>query len=1029
MSAVTVNEREVEEAALAFLEVEGVAQRDGATLDEAGLAPKRGVIASVLHEMCMRLNGDVATDRNAIEQIIRTMQPPHPTLIENNRHFHDLLTSGVPIEYRDATTGETRGARARLIDFENPANNDFLVVRQFTVAGSDGRAIRPDLVLYVNGLPLVVVELKDPADTAATLDVAIDQLGRYKTIAPDLFVPNLLLVASDGLLTRLGSITSGRQRFTPWRPASGGEPTLEALIRELLNPAALLDYLRSCVAFEEDQRGNIVKKVAGYHQLRAVRKAREKVIGAIKTPDRKDDEAGKGGVVWHTQGSGKSLTMLMLAGTLVRAAELANPTVVVVTDRNDLDDQLFDTFAMGRALLRQDPVQADSREHLRQLLDRASGGVIFTTIHKFTEAHGRISERANVVVMADEAHRSQYGFVDGGARWMREALPNATFVGFTGTPLTAGDRVTRHVFGDYADVYDIRQSVADAATVPIYYEPRIVKLTIDEAGAKAAEAKIAEYATRDEDGLETPENIRIPIEELYGAPERLERVAQFIVEHWEARRGAMEGKAMIVTMSRDIAARLYDEICKLRPEWPDDHDAKGAIKVIMTGGPDDPEHIARHARSKAQRKALADRFKDPADDFRLAIVVDMWLTGFDVPCAHTMYLDKPLAGHNLMQAIARVNRVYGEKPGGLIVDLIGLADPLADALKMYASATGETDKPVKELQDEAIPAMRSAFEQLLAFFHDYDYSAALEAEPANVLRLYLGAIDHVLDVKHHVGEETGWQRFRGMVKRLATAFALAVPREETRAIAPHLAFFQRIAAMIRKRLADDAGPGAGESGDIDAAVRQVIGDAVDAGEVIDLFAAAGLDEARLDILSDEFLERVSALEQKNLALETLRKLLNDQIKISERTNLVQAQKFREALEKAMLGYTNKQISTVQMIAHLLELAKWVREAKRHGQELGLSNEEAAFYDALAENGSAKEVMKSDQLRLMARELAEMVKKMPKLDWTQRESVRADLRRKVRRLLALYGYPPDLSEDATALVLRQAELSTENGAAI
>jgi type I restriction enzyme R subunit len=961
--------------------------------------------------------------------VVALSRPPHPTLIENNRWFHDLLTSGVTVEHKDATTGETRGGRARLIDFDNPADNDFLVVRQLTVAGADGRAIRPDLVLYVNGLPLVVVELKDPANTAAALDVAIDQLGRYKTVAPDLFVPNLLLVASDGLLTRVGSITSGRQRFTPWRPASGGEPTLEALIRELLNPAALLDYLRSCVAFEEDERGNIVKKVAGYHQFRAVRKAREKVIGAIKTPDRKDDdEAGKGGVVWHTQGSGKSLTMLMLAGTLVRAAAMANPTVVVVTDRNDLDDQLFDTFATGRALLRQDPVQAESREHLRQLLDRASGGVVFTTIHKFTEAHGKISERANVVVMADEAHRSQYGFVDGGARWMREALPNATFVGFTGTPLTAGDRVTRHVFGDYADVYDIRQSVADKATVPICYEPRIVKLTIDEAGARAAEAKIAEYATRDEDGLETPENIRIPIEELYGAPERLERVAKFVVEHWEERRAAMEGKAMIVTMSRDIAVRLHDEICKLRPDWRDDDDAKGAIKVIMTGGPDDPEQIARHARSKAQRKALADRFKDPADDFRLAIVVDMWLTGFDVPCAHTMYLDKPLAGHNLMQAIARVNRVYGEKPGGLIVDLIGLADPLADALATYASATGDADKPVKELQDEAIPAMRSAFEQLQGFFHGYDYAAALEAEPANILRLYLGAIDHVLDVKHIVGEEMGWQRFRGMVKRLATAFALAVPREETRAIAPHLAFFQRIAAMIRKRLSDDAGPrtGTGESGDIDAAVRQVIGDAVDAGEVIDLFAAAGLEEARLDILSDEFLERVSALEQKNLALETLRKLLNDQIKISERTNLVQAQKFREALEKAMLGYTNKQISTAQMIAQLLELAKWVREAKRHGQDLGLSTEEAAFYDALAENGSAKDVMKSDQLRLMARELAEMVKKMPKLDWTQRESVRADLRRKVRRLLALYGYPPDLSEDATALVLRQAELSTENG---
>lgn len=666
---------------------------------------------------------------------LEACRPPFPTLIENNRHFHALLTNGVPVEFKDAKSGETRGGRARLLDFDQPANNDFLVVRQLTVAAANGKTIRPDLVLYVNGLPLVIIELKDAANAAATLDAAIDQLGRYKTVAPDLFVPNLLLVASDGLLTRVGSITSGRQRFTPWRPATGGEPTLEALIRELLNPAALLDYLRSCVTFEEDERGNIVKKVAGYHQFRAVRKARASVIGAIKTPDRKDEEdAGKGGVVWHTQGSGKSLTMLMLAGTLVRAAEMANPTVVIVTDRNDLDDQLFDTFAMGSALLRQEPVQADSREHLRQLLDRASGGVVFTTIYKFTEAHGSISERSNVVVMADEAHRSQYGFVEGGARWMRNALPNATFVGFTGTPLTDGDKVTRHVFGEYADVYDIRQSVADGATVPIYYEPRIVELTIDEAGAEAAETKIAEYAARDENGVETPQNIRVPLEELYGAPERLERVARFVVEHWEERRAAMEGKAIIVTMSRRIATRLYDEIRRLRPAWHDDDDSKGVMKVVMTGGPSDPEYMAQHVRSKAQRKALADRFKDPADAFRVAIVVDMWLTGFDVPNAHTMYLDKPLAGHNLMQAIARVNRVYGEKPGGLVVDLIGLADPLADALATYANATGDADKPVNELQDEAIPAMRSAFEQLQAFFHGCDYVAALEAEPANVLR-------------------------------------------------------------------------------------------------------------------------------------------------------------------------------------------------------------------------------------------------------------------------------------------------------
>lgn len=1027
MSKGALSEATVEQLAIDALLTHGfkVVTAGEAALERSRQESIGPIVEQRLHAAIERLNQ--ATHGTCAVDAIRAVRSlPSATLIQNNRHFHGLLTDGVPVEYKDAVTGEMRGGRVRLIDFENPSNNDLLAVRQLTVAGTNAKTIRPDLLLYVNGLPLVVIELKDPANAAADLNVAIDQLERYKVLAPDLFVPNLLLVASDGVLTRVGSITSGRQRFTPWRPASGGEPTLGALIRELLNPEALLDYLRSCVVFEEDERGNIVKKVAGYHQFRAVRKARASVIGAIRTPDRRGDEtAGKGGVVWHTQGSGKSLTMLMLAGTLVRAAEMVNPTVVVVTDRNDLDDQLFDTFAMGRTLLRQNPIQANSREHLRQLLDRASGGVVFTTIHKFTESDGAISERANVVVMADEAHRSQYGFVDGGARWMREALPNATFVGFTGTPLTEGDRITRHVFGNYVDVYDIRQAVVDGATVPIFYEPRIVKLAIDEVGAEAAEAKIAEYAKCDVDGREPLEDIRIPLEELYGAPERLERVAEFVVKHWEERRAAMEGKAILVTMSRDIAARLYDEICNLRSAWHHEDDAKGAVKVIMTGGPDDPAHVARHARTKAQRKALADRFKDPADEFRLAIVVDMWLTGFDVPSAHTMYLDKPLAGHNLMQAIARVNRVYGEKPGGLIVDLIGLADPLADALATYASATGGDYKPVKELQDEAIPAMLTAFEQLRAFFYGCEYMAALETDPADALRVYLSAVDHVLDVKHNVVGETGWQRFSGMVKRLSTAFALVVPREETREIVPHLAFFQRVAAMIRKRLADEHSPsdGGGRSGDVDAAVKQLIGSAVDAGEVIDLFAVAGLDAARLDILSDEFLARVSALEQKNLALETLRKLLGDQIKLSERTNLVQAQRFREALENAMLGYTNKQISTAQMIAQLLELAKWMREAKRHGEDLGLSDEEVAFYDALADNDSAKGAMKSDQLRLMARELAEMVRKMPKLDWSQRESVRADLRRKVRRLLAMYGYPPDLSEEATHLVLRQAELST------
>ncbi|WP_122882216.1 type I restriction endonuclease subunit R [Burkholderia pseudomallei] len=1008
-------ERLVEDVATAYFGALGFATKSGSDIDKAGERSDasqcilQGRVSAALH----RLNSTFPHE--VCEQVVRTLaRPPHATLIQNNRWFHTLLTDGVEVEYRDSESGETRGGRARLVDFDRPGQNDLIVVRQLSVTTPSRKVIRPDLTVFLNGLPVAVIELKDPTDPGAKLNAAIDQLGRYVQNAPDLFVPNLLLVASDGLLTRVGSITSGPSRFMPWRPAQGGQPTLEALIRGLFDPASLLYYLRSCIVFEEDERGEIAKKIAGYHQFRAVRKASESILANLKPSLGAGD--GRGGVVWHTQGSGKSLTMLMLAGVLVREPLLANPTIVVVTDRNDLDDQLFGTFAAGRALLRQAPVQAASRDDLKALLDRASGGVVFTTVQKFTEAHGAISDRANVVVIADEAHRSQYGFVEGGARWMREALPKATFVGFTGTPLERDDKNTIHVFGEYADVYDIRQAVEDGATKPLYYESRVIKLTVDDAGAAAAEAELEEAAKVDAAGEKVADQIRIPLEALVGAPERLERMAGFIVEHWEKRRAAMEGKAMIVTMSRDIAACLYEAIKVLRPEWHDPDDECGVMKVVVSGESGEPEPLGSHIRSKAARKRLADRFKNPDDEFRLAIVCDMWLTGFDCPPAHTMYLDKPLAGHNLMQAIARVNRVYGDKPGGLIVDMLGLADQLADALAIYTQAGG-TGEAVQQVQDEAVPAMLAAFEKLRDFFHGCDYGTALNVDPHTALQVYLAAVDHVF------AQADGWQRLRVLVKELSKAFALAVPRAETEPVAQHLAFFQHVVAIIRKRLADDSsGAESAYQRDVDMAVRQVIGTAVDADQVIDLFAAAGLDAARLDILSDEFLQRVAALEQKNLALETLRKLLTDQIRVTERTNIVQSKKFREALEDAMLRYTNKAITTAEMISRLLDLAKFMREAQRHGEELGMSSEEAAFYDALAENGSAKEVMKSDTLRLMARELTEMVKKMPKLDWTQRESVRAGLRRSVRRLLAKYGYPPDLSEDATQLVLRQAESS-------
>jgi type I restriction enzyme R subunit len=1035
-----MRESDVELSGLGWFQSLGYALRSGSDIDDAGERSDltrvllEGRLAAALH----RLNPKLPHEE--IEQVVRTLsRPPHPTLIQNNRWFHEQLTGGVEVSYRDSATGEMRGGRAKLVDFDDLAKNELLVVRQLQFVSPSGKTIRPDLTVFLNGIPIALIELKDPADTEADLPGAISQLRRYMERAPDLFVPNVFLVASDGLLTRVGSITAGLDRFMPWRPEAGGQPTLEALIRGLFEPSRLLDYLRACVVFEEDERGNIAKKIAGYHQFRAVRKTRASVLKALKPPAgaNKTPDAGKGGVVWHTQGSGKSLTMLMLAGALIREPALANPTIVMVTDRNDLDNQLFDTFAAAQAILRQAPVQAESRAHLKQLLNRAAGGVIFTTIQKFTEEHGEISARANVVVMADEAHRSQYGFVEGGAKWMRDALPNATFVGFTGTPLDRDDRSTPRVFGEYADVYDVRQAVEDGATKRLYYESRIVKLTVDDAGAKAAQAEIEQATAASKAGTDAQDNVCVPLEALVGAPERLKAVASFIVEHWEKRRAAMEGKAMVVTMSRDIAARLYEAIKALRPDWHHPDDDKGMMKVVVTGGPGDPEPLRGHVRTKEARKRLAERFKDPEDDFRLVIVVDMWLTGFDVPCAHTMYLDKPLAGHNLMQAIARVNRVYGEKPGGLIVDLLGLADQFADALATYAQASGKDEEAFKKVQDEAVPAMRSAFEKLRGFFHAFDYTAALDAPPQVVLGVYVGAIDYVLGQRGENGEAAaspsgslrenpGRQRLRKLVKELSAAFALAVPRAETDEIAPHLAFFQRLVAMLQKRLSDETGgDGNLRRRDVDAAVRQVIGGAVDASEVIDLFAAAGLESARLDILSDEFLQRVAALEQKNLAMETLRKLLNDQVRVTERKNLVLSKQFREALEDAMIRYTNKQITTAEMITKLLDLARWVRDAQKHGQELGLTDEETAFYDALAENGSAKEVMKSDTLRLMARELAEEVKRLPKLDWTRRESVRADLRRRVRRLLAKFGYPPDLSEDATQLVLKQAELSTSN----
>lgn len=1012
-----MNENIIEQAALGWLEAQGFDTRKGADISPGAETPLRAsheqvVLEPRLRSALRKINKHLPED--AIEQAVRVVvRPPEPTLVQNNRWFHRLLTDGVDVEYR-TREGDTRGDKAWLIDFANAERNDFLSVSQFTVkCGNSTR--RADLVLFFNGLPIITIELKDLTDEQADIWKAFRQLEDYKQHIPTLFSHNELMVISDGDSTRVGSLTAGSDRYSPWRSIENarepGEPTLEALISGLFKPARLLDYLRYCVVFEEDERtGAIIKKSAGYHQFRAVRAARKSVKAALKP---KGD--GRGGVIWHTQGSGKSPTMLMLSGALIGDNELANPTIVIVTDRNDLDGQLFSTFAAGRDLLRQAPEQAENRHDLAARLNRASGGVIFTTIQKFEERSGPVCERANIVVLADEAHRSQYGFLDGGARWMRDALPNATFVGFTGTPLELDDRNTRAVFGDYADIYDIRQAIADNATVPIYYEMRLVKLLPDEAGIGEAEKQLVAATEADKEGKDIPEDIEVPLEELVGARERLKLVAQEIVDHFEKRREVIEGKAMAVCMSRNICMDLYDEIVSLRPNWHADDDDDGFIKVVMTGSASEGERVAAHARTKSRRESLARRFKDPEVDLRLVIVCDMWLTGFDCPPMHTMYLDKPLAGHSLMQAIARVNRVFGEKPGGVVVDFLGIADQLRDAIQTYTQAGGE-GSPVEEIQSEAVPLMQRHFEALRDFFSGFDYSGFSSGNAAEQLYAVTAGADHVLQ------QEDGKSRFMTMVAALSKAFAVSVPRPETEAIRDDIVYFQAIRAALRKRLADNGSP---PLTDARAAVRQVISGAIASDGVIDLFQAVGLKEQNVGILSEDFLDRLAALPQKNLALETLRKLLNDQIRDRERVNIVQSRTFRESLKTVLTRYTNRAITTAQVIEELIGLARSIREAVIRGEESGLTEEEVAFYDALVDNGSAREVIRDDTLKLIARELAERIKEKASLDWTQRETVRADMRRTVRRLLAKYGYPPDAQEDATQLVIRQAELMAEN----
>jgi type I restriction enzyme R subunit len=969
-----------------------------------------------LREALERLNPTVPAEAlgEAYRHVTR-IDTPQP--LDANHAFHTYLTDGVPVDYLRAD-GTTAHDLVRLVDFESAAANDFLAVNQFAVI--EGRANRrPDIVLFVNGLPLAVIELKNAADEGATIWSAFRQLQTYKQQISALFTFNEVLVVSDGLEARVGTLSADRERFMPWRTIDGTAlapsalTELEVLLRGVFEPQRFLDLLRHFVVFEDDGRGASVKKMAGYHQFHAVQKAVDTTVAA-STP-RGDRRAG---VVWHTQGSGKSLTMAFYAGRVVVEPPMANPTLVVLTDRNDLDDQLFATFSRCHELLRQVPVQAKDRTDLRAKLQVASGGVVFTTIQKFFpeergDRHPLLSDRRNIVVIADEAHRSQYDFIDGFAKHMRDALPNASFIGFTGTPISSTDKNTRAVFGEYIDVYDIQQAVEDGATVPIYYEGRLARLELDAAARPQLDPEFEE-ATEGEE-VERKEKLKTKwaaLEAIVGSEKRVGLIAADLVEHFEKRQEAMDGKALIVCMSRRICVELYEAIRKLRPAWHDADDERGAIKVVMTGSASDRSEFQPHIRNKRAREEVAKRFKDPADPLKLVIVRDMWLTGFDVPCLHTMYVDKPMQGHGLMQAIARVNRVFKDKPGGLVVDYLGLADQLKRALAAYTSSGGKGDTAID--QEEAVAAMMEKYEVCLGLFHGFDFSAWRSVRATERLSVLPGAQEHIL------AQKDGAPRLANAVRELSKAFALSVPHPEALAIQDEVAFFQTIAAAIAKKRETS-----GKSDeDLDHAIRQIVSKAIATDQVIDIFQAAGLQRPNIAILSDEFLAEVRGIPHRNVAVELLRKLLAGEIKERSRRHLVQGRSFADLLERSIRAYQNRAVETAQVIEELIQIAKELRAADSRGEALNLTPDEAAFYEALEVNDSAVKVLGDDALCTIARELVVTVRSNVTIDWTVKESVRAKLRVLVKRILRKHGYPPDKQEQATATVLEQAELLCE-----
>ena len=1088
-----MTEDQLEQETLGWLADIGYTVRSGPDIAHDGPDPQRTgytqvILPSRLRDAINRLNPHIpASAREDAFKQVENLDTP--VLLAANRTFHKLLTNGVNVEYQK--DGETRGDFVRLVDWANPQNNEFWAVSQFTLKGPH-HTRRPDILLFINGLPLVLIELKNAVNEDADIWKAYDQIQTYKAQIPDVFEYNEILVVSDGSEARFGSLSANAERFMQWRTIDGVEldplgqfNELETLVRGLLDPTYLLDYLRYFVLFEDD--GTLIKKIAGYHQYHAVRLAIQHVVQASR-PQGKASERGKGGVVWHTQGSGKSITMTCFAARVMQEPAMQNPTIVVITDRNDLDGQLFGVFSLAQDLLREQPVQATTRQQLRELLsNRPSGGIVFATIQKFMpgedeDTFPRLSDRSNIVVIADEAHRTQYGFEArlkkkprskgnrvletpemsdlaedddasgyptsapatvydlnaddeenaaltaqfagsetytyqaGYAQHLRDALPHATFVAFTGTPVSSTDRDTRAVFGDYIHIYDMQQAKEDGATVAIYYESRLAKLKLKEADLESIDDEVDELAEDEEEHTQARLKSKwAALEKVVGAEPRIASVAADLVTHFEERNTAQDGKAMVVAMSREICVHLYNEIVTLRPDWHDDDPEKGAIKVIMTGSASDKALLRPHIYSGQVKKRLEKRFKDPADPLKLVIVRDMWLTGFDAPCVHTMYIDKPMKGHNLMQAIARVNRVFRDKQGGLVVDYIGIGNELKAAMKEYTASKGRGQPTVDA--HEALSVMLEKLDILHGMLHGFDY-ACFKTGGHKVLA---GAANHILSLRPPPGQKDakldGKKRFADTTLALSKAFSLCCTLDEAKALRDEVAFMQAVKVILTKR---DISAQKKTDEQREAAIRQIISQAVVSDRVVDIFDAVGLEKPNIGLLDDEFLAQVRNLPERNLAVELLERLLEGEIKSKFASNLVQQKKFSDMLGSVITRYQNRSIETAQVMEELVEMAKRFREAAHRGEALGLTDDEIRFYDALANNESAVRELTDETLKKIAHELTENLRKNMTVDWSRRESVRASLRLMVKRILRKYKYPPDMADSAVELVLMQAE---------